>query len=391
VLPFHNLSGDPEQEYFADGMVEDIVTALSRMRWLFVIARNSSFTYKGRSVDVKQVGRELGVRYIVEGAVRKAANRVRITAQLIDATTGAHIWADRFDGTFDDVFHMQDQIATSVVGAIARRLEQAEIERSKKKPTENLDAYDLFLRGMASFYRGTTDSNSEALSLFLRAIQLDADFASAYGMASWCYTWRKINGWVTNRAQESAEGTRLARRAVEMANDDAVALARGGHTLAHLIGEVESGISLVDRALVLNPNLATAWLLSGWLRAFRGEPDVAIEHFAHAMRLSPLDPETFRIQAGTAFAHLLAGRYDDASSWAEKAFNAFPAYLAAVSVMAAAHALAGRMKEARRAMELLRPLDPTLRVANLHNLFPIRRPEDFAKWTEGLRQAGLPE
>jgi TolB-like protein len=391
VLPFQNLSGDPEQEYFADGMGEDIVTALSRMRWLFVIARNSSFTYKGRPVDAKQAGRELGVRYIVEGAVRRAANRVRITIQLIDAATGAHIWADRFDGTLDDIFDMQDQVATSVVGAIARTLEQAEIERSKRKPTKNLDAYDLFLRGMASFYQRTMEANSEALSLFYKAIQLDANFASAYGMAAWCYAWRKINGWMADGAQEVAEGTRLARRAVELGNDDAVALARSGHALAHLVGDVDSGIPFVDRALVLNPNLATGWLLSGWLRAFRGEPDVAVEHFAYAIRLSPLDPEMFRMQAGTAFAHLLAGRFDDAASWAEKAFRDLPSFLPAVSIIAATHALAGHMEEARRAMQHLRELDPALRVSNLKNWFPIRRPEDFARWSDGLRKAGLPE
>ena len=242
VLPFVNLSGDPEQEYFADGIVEDIITALSRLRWLFVIARNSSFTYKGRPVDAKQVGRQLGVRYIVEGGVRRAANRVRITTQLIDAITGAHLWADRFDGTLDDIFDMQDQVATSVVGAIARRLEQAEIERSKRKPTENLDAYDLFLRGMASFYQRTTEANSQALSLFYGAIELDVDFASAYAMASWCYTWRKVNGWTADRAKEVAEGTRLARRAVELGEDDAVALARSGHALGHLVGDLDGGM-----------------------------------------------------------------------------------------------------------------------------------------------------
>jgi len=391
VLPFQNLSGDAEQEYFADGVVEDIITALSRMHWLFVIARNSSFTYKGRPVDVKQVGRELGVRYVVEGGVRRAANRVRITAQLIDATTGMHLWADRFDGGPEDIFDLQDQVASSVVGAIARKLEQAEIERAKRKPTENLDAYDFFLRGMASFYRRTKEANSEALRQFSKAIELDPDFATAYGMAAWCYAWRKINAWTTNRTQELAEGARLARRAVELGKDDAVALARSGHALAHLVGDVDGGISLVDRALVLNPNLAAAWFLSGFLRVFRGEPDVAIEHFARAMRLSPLDPEMFRMQAGTAFALLFANRFDDASSWAEKAFSDMPNFMTATSVAAASHALAGRMEDARRAMQHLRKLDPELRVSNLRDWIPIRRAEHFAVWTEGLRKAGLPE
>ena len=190
VLPFANMSGDPEQEYFVDGMAEDIITALSRMRWLFVIARNSSFTYKGRAVDLKQVGRELGVRYVLEGSVRKAGNRVRITGQLIDTTTGAHLWADRFDGGLEDVFDLQDQVTTNVVGAIAPTLERAEIERAKRKPTERLDAYDYFLRGMANVHQWTSDANDEALRMFRKAIDLDPDFASAYGMAAWCYTWR---------------------------------------------------------------------------------------------------------------------------------------------------------------------------------------------------------
>ena len=216
VLPFLNLSGDPEQEYFADGVVEDIISALSRIRWLFVIARNSSFTYKGRAVDVKQVGRELGVRYVLEGSVRKAANRVRITGQLIDATTGAHLWADRFEGTLDNIFELQDQLTENVVGAIAPQLERAEIERAKRKPTDSLDAYDYYLRGMANLHRGTRDAIDEALAQFYHTLQLDPNFASAYAMAAWCYLWRKANGWMTDRPQEIAEGARLARRAVEL-------------------------------------------------------------------------------------------------------------------------------------------------------------------------------
>ena len=225
VLPFNNMSGDPEQEYFADGIVEEIITALSRMRWLFVIARNSSFTYKGRAVDVKQVGRELGVRYVLEGSVRKAANRVRITAQLIDAATGAHLWADRFDGSLEDIFDLQDELTESVVGAIAPKLEQAEIERAKRKPTESLDAYDYYLRGLANLRAKTREANNEALRLFYKAIELDPDFASAYGMAAWCYAPAQgpTAGWST-RFKRLAEAARLARRAVELGKDDAVAL-----------------------------------------------------------------------------------------------------------------------------------------------------------------------
>ncbi|MGB8628462.1 MAG: adenylate/guanylate cyclase domain-containing protein, partial [Xanthobacteraceae bacterium] len=221
VLPFQNMSGDPEQEYFADGIVEEIITALSRFQNLFVIARNSSFTYRGRAVDVKQISRELGVRYVLEGSVRKAASRVRITGQLIDATTGAHLWADRFDGTLEDVFDLQDKVTVSVVSAIAPKLERVEIERAKRKPTENLDAYDHFLRGMANVHQWTRAANDEALRLFYKAVELDPEFASAYGMAAWCYIWRKLNGWVIDRAQETSEGARLARRAVELGKDDA--------------------------------------------------------------------------------------------------------------------------------------------------------------------------
>ena len=391
VLPFQNLSGDPEQECFADGVVEDIITALSRIRWLFVIARNSSFTYKGRSVDVRQVGRDLGVGYVLEGSVRRAADRVRITGQLIDATVGAHLWAERFEGTIDDIFELQDQLATSVVGAIAPQLERAEIERAKRKPTASLTGYDFYLRGMAQLHRGTREAIDEALPLFDEARRLGPDFASAYAMAAWCHFWRKVNGWMTDRPTEIAEGVRLGRRAVELGRDDAVALARSGHALAHLAGDLDGGIALLDRARMLNPNLAAAWFLGGFLRAWNGESDGAIEHFTQAMRLSPLDPEIYRMQAGMAAAHLFAGRFDIASSWAEKSFGDLPSFLMVVGIVAASHALAGRADEARRAMHHLRQLDPALRVSNLRDWLPIQRPEDLATFADGLRQAGLPE
>ncbi len=391
VLPFQNLSGDPEQEYFADGMTEDIIAALSRMRWLFVIARNSSFTYKGRTTDEKQVGRELGVRYVLEGSVRKAAKRVRITGQLIDASTGAHLWTDHFDGGLDDIFDLQDQVTANVVGAIAPKLEQAEIERAKRKPTESLDAYDYYLRGMANVYKRNADANSEALRLFYKAIELDPDFASAHAMAAWCYTWRWINGWMIDRTQEIAEGLQLARRALELGADDALALARSGQALALLGHDVEGGLVHVHRALQLNPNLAVAWYLNGWLTAYSGEPDLAIEHEARAMRLSPLDPGLYHMQVGTAFAHLLAGRYDEAAAWANKAFRNEPNYMPAAAVTSAGYALAGRLDEARLAMQRLRQIDPALRMSNLKDWFPIRRPEHFAIWADGLRKAGLPE
>jgi TolB-like protein/tetratricopeptide (TPR) repeat protein len=391
VLPFTNMSGDPEQEYFSDGIVEEIITALSRVRWLFVIARSSSFTFKGRSVDVKQVSQDLGVRYVLEGSVRKATDRIRITAQLIDASTGIHLWAERFDGGLEDIFDLQDQVTARVVGEIASKLEQAEIERAKRKPTQSLDAYDNFLRGLANVHQWTRAANDEALSLFYKAIELDPGFASAYGMAAWCYIWRKLNGWVIDGAQETSEGARLARRAVELGKDDAVALSRGGHALAWFVRDFDNGAAFIDRALVLNPNLAAAWNLSGWVRAYRGELDLAIEHHARAMRLSPLDPILYNMHVGTAFAHFLAGRYDDAIGWANSALREQPTSPAANRVLAASNALAGHLSEAHEAMAHLRKLDPSLRISNLKEVFPLRRSEDLAKFAEGLRKAGLPD
>jgi TolB-like protein/tetratricopeptide (TPR) repeat protein len=391
VLPFQNLSGDPEQDYFADGVVEDIIAALSRIRWLFVIARNSSFTYKGRTVDVKGVSRELGVRYVLEGSVRRSGDKVRITGQLIDATTGTHLWAERFEGTLDDIFELQDRITESVVGAIAPQLEQAEIERAKRKPTESLCAYDYYLRGMAKLHSGTREAIEEALPLYYKAIELDPEFASAYGMAAWCHFWRKLNGWMTDRPREIAEGARLARLAMTLGRDDAVALTRSGHALAHLTGDVDGGIALLDRARLLNPNLAPAWFLGGILRALRGEAEAAIEFLTHAVRLSPLDPEMFRMQVGMALSHFFAGRYDCATDWAEKALCNLPTLLPPVALVAASHALRGRMEKANQAVLRLRELDPALRVSNLKEWLPIQRPEDLARFVQGLRLAGLPE
>jgi TolB-like protein len=385
------MSGDPEQEYFADGMVEEIITALSRMRWLFVIARNSSFTYKGRAVDVKQVGHELGVRYVLEGGVRKAANRVRITEQLIDASTGAHLWADRFDGALDDIFDLQDQVTASVVGAISPKLEQAEIERAKRKPTGSLDAYDHYLRRIAVFHRRTREANDEALRLFNTAIEFDPDFSSAYGMAAWCYIRRKGNRWMTDRVKGVSEAARLARRAVELGKEDAVALSNGGFALAYVVGDLDDGAAFVDQALALNPNLASAWTVGGWTKILLGEHEAALEHFAHSMRLSPLDPFMLVAQNGIAVAHFHSGRYDEASSWAEKALREDPNYLPAIRVFAASSALAGRLQEAQNAMARLRKIDPALSVSDLVDLNPRRRREDVARYVEGLRKAGLPD
>jgi len=362
VLPFENMSGDAEQEYFSDGMVEEIITALSRLRWLFVIARNSSFAYKGRAVDVKRIGRELGVRYILEGSVRKAGNRVRITGQLIDTSTGVHLWADRFDGALEDLFDLQDQVTASVVGAIAPKLEQAEIERAKQKPTASLDAYDYYLRGMAAVHLWTREGNEEALAHFQRAIELDPGFASAYGMAARCYSQRKAAGWVVDRARNIAEA---------------------------VVGDLDDGAAFIDQALALNPNLAWAWLFSAYTRAWLGEPDVAVERVTRAMRLSPQDSQFFNMQTAMSQALFLAGRYAEALSWAEAAVRGHPGYGFASGFVAASAALVGRPEVAEKAVARLRHLQ--LRISDLMEMFPLRQPEHRAKWLEGLRIAGVPE
>jgi len=369
VLPFQNLSSDPEQEFFADGMVEEIITALSRFKALFVIARNSSFTYKGRAVDVKQVGRELGVRYVLEGSVRKAANRVRITGQLIDATTGAHLWADRFDGGLDDIFDLQDQVTERVVGAIAPAVETAEIERAKYKPTESLDAYTVYLRGLARFYQyGNRLATAEALRLFSSAIELDPDFALAYSHASHCYAHAKTNSWSSGTANEIAEASRLAQRALEHGKDDASVLCGSGWTLAFVVRDLGVGTGLVDRALVLNSNLAEAWRCSGWMRIWFGDPKLAIEHFARSMRLSPLGRWLVDIQSGIAHAHFFLGRYDEAASWAAMAVQDNPDFQAGVRISAASNGMAGRPEEARETVVRLQRLNPALRVSNLKHV-----------------------
>jgi TolB-like protein len=391
VLPFQNMSGDPEQEYFADGVVGEIITALSRIRWLFVIARNSSFTYKGRAVDVKQVGRELGVRYVLEGSVRKGGNRVRITGQLIDVSTGAHIWADRFEGELANIFDLQDQVTASVVGTIEPKLEQAEMNRAKRKPTESLDAYDHYLRGLAGVHQWTREGNAQALFHFKRATELDPDFAAAYGMAARCYSQRVGFAWVIDRSQDVADAVRLAQRAGELGKEDAVALFTAGNALVIVVGDINNGAALIDRALKLNPNLAFAWLSSGFARISLGQPEAAIEHVARAMRLSPQDPQMFAMEIAIAAAHLFAGRPDEAFSWAEKATQERPNFFVGHCMVAASGALSGKRSEAKNALHRARQLNPALRISNLEELQPFRRPEHLTTLADGLRKVGLPE
>ena len=372
-------------------MVEEIITALSRAKWLFVIARNSTFTYKGRTVDVKQVGRELGVRFVLEGSVRKAGNRVRITGQLIDTATGAHIWADHFDGALEDIFELQDQVTARVVGAIAPKMEHAEIERAKRKQTENLDAYDYYLRGLSAMYQWKKEANEEALSLFSRAVELDPNYASAYGMAARCYSMRKACGWIADFEREIAETATLARQAVKLGWDNPIALATGGIGLAFVVGELEEGDELIERALELDPNLAPAWLFSGWVKIYLGEPDLAIERVERAKRLSPNEPNVFGMQSAIALAHFFAGRPVEALTWARKAMRAQSHKVLATCIAAASAGLIDDEGEAQEAIERLHQIDPNLRASVLKAYWPIKRDQDLARWAEGLRRAGLPE
>jgi adenylate cyclase len=300
--------------------------------------------------------------------------------------------ADRFDGGLGDIFDLQDQVTESVVGAIAPAVEKAEIERAKRKPTDSLDAYALYLRGLARFYQvGNRQANDEALRLFNSATELDPDFASAYGRAAFCYVIAKMNGWISDAAKEIAEVKRLAQRAVELGKDDAIALAASGWALAFVVRDLEVGAALIDRALGLNSNLAVAWSFGGWVKNFLGEPEAAIERFARAMRLSPLDPFVPGMRAGTAYAHFLLGRYDEAASWAAMALHDNPDFQPGLRIAAASNAMAGRAEQAHKAVARLRQLNPALRVSTLKDVLPYRRAEDLSRLEEGLRQAGLPE
>lgn len=348
VLPFTNMTGDPDQDYFSDGVVEDIISALSRIQWLFVTARNSSFIYKGKAVDIKHVGRQLGVLYVLQGSLRKSANQVRITTQLIDATRGVHLYANRFEGVLDEIFHLQDEVARSVVGVIAPKLEQAEIDRAKRKPTESLDAYDYYLRGLAQIHQLTRDSNSEALRMLEEAIETDPTFALALAMASLCYQQQKAHGWTMHEQHEAAEAVRLAGRAAEHAKEEAGALCWSGYVMAYFSHDLTGGLHLIDRALALNPNLAAGWYCSGWVRARLGDTDRALLHLDQALRLNPLDPAAYRILGARAIAHFIAGRYNDASLSAEEALRERPNYPIAIRIYAASNALAGRQGALRQ-------------------------------------------
>jgi TolB-like protein/class 3 adenylate cyclase len=392
VLPFQNMSGDPEQEYFVDGMVEEITTALSRLRWFFVIARNSSFTYKGRAVDVKQVSRELGVRYVLEGSVRKAGNRVRITGQLIDTASGAHIWADRFDGALDDIFELQDQVASSVAGAIEPRLRQSEIERASRKPTASLSAYDLYLRALAQIYRYSKEGFAEAVALLKRALAIDPSYAPAAAMVGWCQVVQRFQGWGELSADDAADIVRLAQQALEAAGDDSNTMWPAAFTLFHLAGDVAKAAAVLDRALTLNPNAADAWTIKGFIHATRNQPEAAIEAFDRALCLSPFDPLAYWRACGLALAHLAARRFRQAIEWADRSLHDQPRAMPAIRVKAIANAHLGCLREARSALDQLLAIDPRLTIANYRALIaPSYEPELLDLVVAGLRLAGLPE
>jgi adenylate cyclase len=392
VLPFQNMSGDPEQEYFADGMVEDIITALSRTKALFVIARNSSFAYKGRSPDVRKVGRELGVRYVLEGSVRKAGNRVRIAGQLVDAATGGHIWVDRIDGGLDDIFELQDAVTSQVVGAILPALERAEIARSKRK-VGNLQPYDYYLRGLASQYRFTRESVAEALTLLQKAVELDPEFALAYATQASCYVARRSMAWDVDRAHDTVEAERVSRLALSLDRSDARVLVFAGHALRFVVGRAEEGLALLDQAVRLDPNFATGWGWRGAAKNGLGQAELAIKDLERALRLSPLDSLIFLPQGQMAISHFLCDRYDEACSWAETSLQSRPNHLTALRVLMAAHAMAGRIDAARQAVAIYLQFDPAARISNIKDRLAslFQRDEVVAKFERGLRLAGFPE
>jgi TolB-like protein/class 3 adenylate cyclase/Flp pilus assembly protein TadD len=387
VLPFQNMSGDPEQEYFADGIVEDIITALSRVKWFFVIARNTSFTYKGKHVDIRQVGRELGVRYVLEGSIRKSGNRVRITGQLIEASTGNHVWADKFEGALEDVFELQDRITETVVAAIEPSLQVAEIRRSSFKPTDNLDAYDLYLRALSQHYAHSRQSVDEALVLLNKAIILDPDYAFAKAFAAYLHCLRNNQAWAT--ADEMARGGRLAQEALFSSRDEPTTIAFAAHALAWLTQDYDTALAAMDRAIHLNPNSAHILTRSGWLRVWVNDPDRAIPDLSRSMRLSPVDPEIGYVLGGLAYAYLLKGDHEKSFEFARRTTQEMPRWLTSWMALAMASMKLGKKEEAREAVRHLLRLSPDFSISVRART--TRDDQVFERMSDLLRQAGLPE
>ena len=388
VLPFQNMSGDPEQDYFADGMVEEIITALSRFKSLFVIARNSSFTFKGKAVDIKEAGRRLGVRYILEGSVRKAAGKVRITGQLIDAVTGAHIWADMFERDLTDVFALQDEVTIAVVTAIEPRLVQTEIAIAARRGPENLTAYDYYLRAIPQYYPATRAGNAEAIRLARRALELDPQFASVAALAGVCHMQNVLWGYAIDPQFDRREAIRLSRLAVSLDDSDPDALAWASLISTFMVADYEGEIEMVDRAVVLNPNSFNAWHCRGWVYRNAGLPEEAIRSFELAFRRSPLDPRLQFTFAGMGMALVELGRFDEAIVAGKKAQRHNPSFSSTYRCLAAAFAHLGRDAEAREAVARMAELDPDFTIS----AWIARGGQSNSKlMIEGLRKAGVPE
>jgi adenylate cyclase len=388
VLPFQNMSGDPEQEYFADGMVEEIITALSRFKWLFVIARNSSFTFKGHAVDIKEVGRRLGVRYVLEGAVRKASGKVRITGQLIDAVTGAHLWADRFERDLTDVFALQDEVTVAVVSAIQPKLLQTEIEMARRRRPENLTAYDFYLQALPQYYLTTREGVTETLRLAHRALELDPRFGLVAAMAGMCHMRNVYWGFTADPQFDRKEAVRLLRLALSLDDGDPETLARAAIISAYMVGDSESEIEMADRAVALNPNSFTAWNGRGHVYRIAGLPEEAVPSLERAIRVSPVDPRLFLTFSGIAQALIELRRFDEAITAGKKALRQNPSYSLAYRLLASAFAHLGRDNEAREAVARVLETDPAFTISAMI----ARGGQSNSKLTiEGLRKAGLPE
>jgi adenylate cyclase len=388
VLPFENMSGDPEQEYFADGMVEDITTALSRFKWLFVIARNSSLTYRGKAVNVKQVGRELGVRYVLEGSVRKASGKVRIAGQLIDAITGAHIWADRFERDLTDVFALQDEVTVAVVSAIQPKIIQTEIALAARRRPENLTAYDYYLRALPQSYLATREGLADALRLAHLALELAPRFGGAAALAGLCHMRNVLFGYADDPQFDRREAVRLSRLALSVDDSNPDTLATAAAISAFMIGDCESEIEMADRAVALNPNSFGAWSARGWVCRAAGLPQEAVQSFERAIRVNPIDPLLHSSFVGMGIALIELRRFDEAIVAGKKAQRQKSSYLPAYCCLASAFAHLGREAEAREAVARLLEFDPAFTIS----AFIARGGQANAKLLiEGLRKAGLPE
>ena len=389
VLPFENMSGDPEQEYFADGMVEEIITALSRFKSLFVIARNSSFTFKGKAVDIKEVGRRLGVRYVLEGSVRKAAGKVRITGQLIDAVTGAHIWADRFERDLTDIFALQDEVTVAVVSAIQPKLLQTEIGLSARRRPENLTAYDFYLRAMQQHYLTTREGLAEAIRLAHRALELDPRFGLVAALAGLCHMQNVIWGHTIDPQFDRKEAVRLMRLALSLDDGDPGTLAEAALISALLVGDCETEIEIADRAVTLNPNSYRAWSCRGWVYKVAGQPEEAIRSFERAMRMSPVDPQQFTALTGMGFAFIELRRFDEAIIAGKKALRHNPWLPGPYRCLASAFAHLGRDAEAREAAARVLKIDPAFTISAW--IARSQLSKNAKLMIEGFRKAGLTE